>query len=234
VTVEEYMMMDIMKIVQDVQKRIEHLGLFKMTQSKQLTKVQFTSGCPNNCSYCYEPKEIKTYSNEKFFYDHNIHEEIQIMDMNFLSNPDYFKILQSLPVKKSYELVCGFDYRLFNDAIAYQFKENKFIKLRWAWDYGFSQQKKHRQVYKKLLKVGYKPKDLSVFILVNWKTPYIDCVRKLDLLKVWNVKVNDCCFDGGYKIAKPHYWRIDHIKNFRKMCRKHNQIVNFGIDPEEK
>ena len=84
------------------------------------------------------------------------------------------------------------------------------------------------------LKAGYKPKELSMFILVNWKTPYVDCVKKLDLLKVWNVKVNDCCWDGGYKQAKPKYWDIDQVKRFRKMCRKHNQMVLFKIDPEVK
>ena len=73
---------------------------------------------------------------------------------------------------------------------------------------------------------------LSVFILVNWKTPYADCLKKLDLLKVWNVKVNDCCWDGGYKIAKPHYWELSQIKEFRRKCRKHNQLVRFKIDPE--
>ena len=59
-----------------------------------------------------------------------------------------------------------------------------------------------------------------------------DCVRKLDLLKIWNVKVNDCCFDGGYRLAKPLQWKPEHIKKFRKMCRKHNQMIIHKLDPE--
>ena len=35
-------------------------------------------------------------------------------------------------------------------------------------------------------------------------------------------------YDGG----KPIYWHEDQIKLFRKKVRKHNQLVNFKIDPE--
>jgi len=55
----------------------------------------------------------------------------------------------------------------------------------------------------------------------------------LDLCKVWNVKVCDCYFDGQ---VSPHivpiFWTEQQIRDFRKRVRKHNQLVNFGIDPE--
>lgn len=188
--------------------------------------IQFTSGCPNNCSYCYEPKEIKTF-NPEIPRD----KDINILDMNFLSNPNVKEILYSLP-KRRYELICGLDFRLLTQEIADLLREKGFIKIRWAWDYSFNQQKKHKATYIKLIRAGYKPKDLSVFILVNWRIPFTDCCRKLDLLKVWGIKVNDCCFNGGYKIAKPQYWNIEQIKEFRRLCRKHNQLVRFGLDPE--
>jgi hypothetical protein len=52
---------------------------------------------------------------------------------------------------------------------------------------------------------------------------------------VWNVQVVDCYFDGqtGPNIL-PIHWRSDEIKRFRRMCRKHNQLVGFGFDPEMK
>ena len=188
--------------------------------------IQFTSGCPNGCPYCYEPQVIKAY-NPTIPDD----KTVQILDMNFLANPKAREILKSLP-KKHWELICGLDHRLLDQETCNLFKNKGFIKIRWAWDYSFNDQKKHRKILLMLLKAGYRAEDLSVFILVNWKIPYIDCVKKLDLLKVWGVKVNDCCFDGGYKIAKPQYWDIDQIKRFRKMSRKHNQLVRFKIDPE--
>ena len=189
--------------------------------------IKFTDGCPNGCNFCYEPKEIKTY-------DPKIPEDkdIQISDMNFLANPNAIKILQELPLGKTYELICGIDWRILTEEICTQLKQNNFIKIRWAWDYMFSQQKQHQKVWKMFVKVGYKPYELSVFMITNWKIPIEECERKLDLLKIWNVKVNDCCYDGGYKKAKPHYWTPEQIKKFRSKCRKHNQMVLFKIDPE--
>lgn len=204
-----------------------------------MKKIQFTSGCPNQCKYCYEPKEMK-------YYDPNIpsgEEIVQILDMNILANPKHEEIMINLMEanNQSYELVCGVDYRRLNQGLCNLFHNARFKKMRWAWDYSFSDQKKHKKVLQMFLKAGYKPEELSVFILVNWKIPYVECCKKLDLLKIWNVKVNDCCFDGGYpkKIANHVVkgklnWEWDEMKKFRKMCRKHNQMVLFKIDPELK
>lgn len=190
--------------------------------------IQFTKGCPNNCHYCYEPKEME-YLNP----DIPIDQPFQISDMNLLANPDASNIIARCGLSKySKELICGIDYRLLTQDKANWLKENGFIKIRWAWDYNYTQQKIHQRTWKMLVKAGYKPEELSVFMIVNWKIPYVECCKKLDLLKVWNVKVNDCCWDGGYKIAKPVHWKPEHIKKFRAMCRKHNQLVLFKIDPE--
>jgi hypothetical protein len=172
------------------------------------------------------------------YYDPDIPEGgelVQILDMSLLSNPKHEEIIGDLMEarNKAYELICGVDYRRLNQGLCNLLHNARFIKMRWAWDYSFaSGQKKHRKVLQMFLKAGYKPEELSVFILVNWKIPYVDCVKKLDLLKVWNVKVNDCCWDGGYKKAKATYWTPEQMKRFRKMCRKHNQMVLFKIDPE--
>ena len=192
-------------------------------------KIKLTDGCPNGCHYCYEPK-VPT----KYYDMPELKEEyIQILDMNFLSNPSAYYHINALASHMN-ELVCGVDYRLLDQQIANNLWLCNFIKMRWAWDYGLSQQKVHKKVLQTFLKAGYKSKELSVFMLVNWKIPFVECCKKLDLLKVWNVKVNDCCWDGGYKRAKPVYWTPEQIKKFRRMCREHNQIVNFGIFPELK
>ena len=208
-----------------------------------MKQIQFTSGCPNNCQYCYEPKEMK-------YYDPIIPEDnqVQILDMNFLSNPNALEILRQLP-KKKYEFVCGVDYRILTQEICNLIKEKGFIKVRWAWDYGFSQQKIHQKVWRMFKKAGYRNEELSVFVLVNWKIPFIECCKKLDLLKIWNVKVNDCCYDGGYpkneidynnnkRFNGKRFWRYQDIKKFgigkNSLRRKHNQMVLFKIDPELK
>ena len=47
--------------------------------------------------------------------------------------------------------------------------------------------------------------------------------------------MSDCWFDGQTSPnIKPLGWNEEQIKDFRKRCRKHNQLVLFGIDPELK
>ena len=196
-----------------------------------MQKIKLTDGCPNGCAYCYEPKvKPQVYALANFI---PLSKEVQILDMNFLSNPRAWNILLALP-KRKYEMVCGFDFRRLNPKICSLLKEKGFHTIRWAWDYGFNQQKVHNKVWKMFRKAGFRSEDLSVFILSNWKIPYDECCSKLDLLKVWNVKVCDCCFDGGYKTPAAGFWKDDQIKNFRRKCRKHNQMVLFKIDPELK
>lgn len=50
---------------------------------------------------------------------------------------------------------------------------------------------------------------------------------------IWGVKVADTYFDGQLSPnITPRYWCRKDIVAFRKLCRKHNQLVNFEIDPE--
>lgn len=74
-----------------------------------------------------------------------------------------------------------------------------------------------------------------VFMVCNWKTSFDVNMRKLDLLKVWRCQVSDCWFDNQLPPnVQPVHWTLEHIKLFRAKCRKHNQLVTFGIDPEYK
>lgn len=190
-------------------------------------KLLLTEGCPNGCAYCYEP--------QKKFIEHELPDpfplESEIIDMNFLARQNPLQDLLLIP-KGKHQFICGVDYRRITTEIAYTMREKGFIKVRWAWDGLFSQQKIHQRILRKFLHAGYKPSSLMVFMLVNWKIPYVECVKKLELLKIWNVQVSDCCFDGGYKRAAPGFWTDSQRKRFKGMCRKHNQLVRHGIDPE--
>lgn len=205
-----------------------------------MQKIKLTDGCPNQCNYCYEGTMMKYYPMPEIK-----EKNIQILDMNFLANPEANIHIEELGSKKcKTELVCGVDFRLMSQKMACLLKDNGFIKIRWAWDYSFAEgQKIHKKIWEMFTKAGYRPNDLSIFILVNWKISFADCIKKLDLLKIWNVKVNDCCYDGGYKIKTkreydneqyPRFWSYSELKQFRRMCRKHNQMVLFKIDPEIK
>jgi len=105
--------------------------------------------------------------------------------------------------------------------------------IRFAWDLFLRDQYAIKDTINKLTKAGFKPNEIMVFIICNWKIPFeINC-KKLDLLKVWGVQVSDCWYDNQkFPDVIPLHWTSKQCKTFRKMCRRHNQIVTFRIDPE--
>lgn len=191
-------------------------------------RIETSRGCPHLCPFCYEPNKLKVFPLPATTKDF-----VQILDMNFLWQPDVVDRIKQLKNRGTkYEAVCGFDFRYMTQEIANALKEARFVKVRIAWDWYMRDQYKINDALQMLMRAGYKAKELSCFVVTNWKIPVLECERKLDLLKVWNVKVCDCCFDGGYKQAIPEHWTQEEIKEFRAKCRKHNQLVNFRIDPE--
>ena len=196
--------------------------------------IRITDGCPNGCEYCYAPKELMVYPIPEI-----IRNSVKIMDMNLLVQEGALNIIKDLGSRKVkeknvyYELVCGIDYRRLTFEIARALKTCHFIKMRFAWDYGFIKQHEIKAAINCLIKAGYRPKDIMVFILYNWKIPFSENIKKLDLLKVWGVMVADCCFDNQLSPNfKPIHWTMPELITFRQICRKHNQLINFGIDPE--
>lgn len=189
--------------------------------------IRLTEGCPHNCPFCYEPQEYKIFAIPKI-----IRKDVKIMDMNLLAKPEALQILRDLP-KANYELVCGIDYRFLTEEIAIELKK-KVKKIRLAWDWGINQQYKVKDAVKLLKKVGYQGRSIMVFMICNWKIPYSELCKKLDILKIWGVEVADCYFDN--QTAKmgivPIHWSDIEIKEFRRKCRKHNQLVIHGLDPE--
>ena len=196
--------------------------------------IELTNGCPNNCSYCKEETKLTTFAIPKIVKNY-----VQILDMNFLYNPNCINLIKELGLKRVnnkivyYELVCGLDFRLMSLDIAKLLKKNRFIKPRIAWDLGLNYQYKIRNCLNQLKRGGFNPKEIMVFILSNWRVSYYDCLKKLDLLKIWGVKVGDCYFDNQLSPnIKPIYWLKSDIMDFRTKCRKHNQLIGFGYDPE--
>jgi len=202
--------------------------------------IRISEGCPNNCPYCRETKEC---GKEPIYFDipEIVRNKVKIMDMNLMYKPEAIRIINELGSKRVnnkvvyYELICGIDWRYMTQEKANALKKSRFKNIRFAWDYGLDHQMKIKDCVNMLLKAGYKAKELSCFILCNWLVPYKDCLRKLDLLKIWNIKVNDCWFDNQLSPnIEPIWWTKEEIKDFRRKCRKHNQMVLFGIDPELK
>jgi hypothetical protein len=132
-----------------------------------------------------------------------------------------------------YELVCGVDYRYMTKDIAIALKASRFRNIRIAWDSSFGQQCKIKSSVEMLLKVGYRPNEIMIFCICNWRISFSENMRKMDLCKIWNVKMADCYFDNQISPnINPIYWTSEEIKTFRHNVRKHNQMVNFRIDPQ--
>lgn len=198
--------------------------------------VRLTEGCPHNCPFCYEPTEIKVFEIPEI-----VRNKVKIMDMNLLCKKEALTIIKTLGRKKvkgkvvHYELICGIDHRFLTQEIADALKTARFRRMRLAWDWGYEDQFLIKSAVGKLLKAGYKSNDLMVFMICNWRIPYRENLLKLDLCKVWRVKVCDCYFDGQTSPnIVPVFWSSSEIKRFRKKVRKHNQLVNFGVDPQVK
>jgi hypothetical protein len=197
-------------------------------------RIRITEGCPNNCPQCYEPTKIKIFGIPEI-----VRNKVSISDMNLLCKTQALKIINDLGAKRvndkvvEYELICGIDHRFLTQEIANALFKNRFKRIRLAWDGPFSDQKRIKKAIDMLLKAGYVNHDIRVFMVTNYKISMLESLQKLDLLKVWRVQAVDCYFDGQ---VMPHvipiFWSGAEIKEFRHKVRKHNQIVNFGIDPE--
>ena len=206
----------------------------KVDDSEQWIRI--TEGCPNGCGYCYEPKEFKVFEIPEISRN-----KVKIMDMNLLCKPEALEIIKELGRYRvnskvvQYELICGVDYRFLDQELASALKQARFKNIRLAWDHAFALQKNIKSAIKLLLNAGYDSKTITVFMVCNWKVPIVENFRKMDLCKVWRVKIADCWYDNQ---LSPHilpiYWAEEEIKLFRRRVRKHNQTVTFGVDPEYK
>jgi hypothetical protein len=198
--------------------------------------IRLSEGCPNRCPYCAEPLESKWFGIPEITKNN-----VRILDMNLLSKKEAYgaiNYLGRLKVNKKviyYELVCGIDYRIMTQELADLLHKNRFINIRIAWDWGFKEQRKIRAVLLMLRKAGYNYKDVGAFMITNWRISYEECERKRELCAIWNIQVLDCIFDNqsGKTNPIPIFWKSEELRAFRKKVRKQNQLVNFGIDPEE-
>jgi len=199
--------------------------------------IRLSEGCPNKCPFCRESFEnpgLKVFEIPEIKKN-----KVKILDMNLLCHKEAIEIIKELGRRRCnnkviyYELLCGVDYRFLTQDIAVALKQSRFKHIRLAWDHSFRLQKIIKEKTKFLLNAGYHPRDIMIFIICNWKIPYEECLKKMELCKVWNFQIADCYFDNQLSPnIKPIYWKEEEIKSFRKKVRRHNMLVNFKIDPE--
>lgn len=196
--------------------------------------IRLSQGCPHQCPWCYEPREYEVYPIPKIE-----KHDVGIIDMNLLCKPEALQILKDLPVNNgkiiTYEFICGIDYRFLTKEIALELRKHHFKRIRIAWDWFYKDQLKVKDKLKILYDVGYKPEDLIIFMICNHHSiKFEECVAKVDICKIWNVKVADCYYDNQIEIFKtfiPIGWTTEQAHMFRRMVRRHNRLVNWKMDP---
>jgi len=208
--------------------------------------IEVNRGCLRQCSFCYADPNYKTFPvpkierrvvqiiGEGFLYDKGIKTKIVELGNARVSNRVVY-----------YGLSRGIDFRLLDNRLAELLSKNRvgiinnkgrwYKGMRFAWDGGMGDKALALKTIETLIRVGYKREHIQVFVLANWKIPFDVCVEKLDHLKEWGVKVDDCMWNTTKREKLPLYWTKEQLAILRKKSRKHNQLINFkGYDPEQK
>lgn len=200
----------------------------------QVTKI--TEGCPNSCSFCFSG-DFKVLGVPKFKRN-----RVLLTDENLLAHPQIEDVLRELSLVRLngkvvyYEAICGFEKSRLTLDVCELLKKARFGNIRFAWDEKLTM-KSQTIAYatiKKLMSVGYAPEAISIFVLTNWEVGMRDCFKKMDLMKVWGVKINDCCYNCNYSDPVSEGWELEEIRKFRKGAREHNLVVKYKVFPEER
>lgn len=224
-------------------KRIDYPQVNRVDENN-VQWIELNRGCRRGCSFCYADQNYKVFEcpeikskivqiiGEGILYDSEIKRKIIELGQKRLNG----KVIY-------YGLSQGIDFRLLTEELAKLLSINRFgiinnkgkwyKGLRFAWDLGMEHKELAKKTIELLESVGYRRKQIQVFVLVNWKISYEVCVEKLNLLKEWGVKIDDCFWNTTKKEKTEHFWSYENLVDFRRKARKHNQLINFdGYDPE--
>ena len=201
--------------------------------------IKLSEGCPYGCSFCFNGKVD--------FKEHHIptikSNKVIIHDDAFLSKKDILNVIFKLGSREIdnrvvyYEILQGINKKDLTPEIAIGLYQNRFKKIRFAWDGSYSRNNMYKVLdcIKMLTNAGYKKKDLMCYILSNYYISLPENMCKLDSLKVKNIPVCNCRYRKNYLDPKvyPEHWTMNEIEYFTERCRTHNQLIKFdGYDPE--
>ena len=216
--------------------------------------IHTTRGCIRKCGFCgvyvIEPDWLckKTIKDEIF------KKKIVFYDNNLLANPYIKNILDELiELKKakkiSYiESQSGFDGRLLinNPSYATKMKEAGFKNPRIAWDHHYSDKDFIHEQLKILFKAGFKPREISVFMIYNHDIDYNEMEDKRAACFEWGVQITDCRnrpldkTTDNYnprkqKQTRQEYhinpnWTDYEVRSFRRNVRRHNICIRMDAD----
>ena len=215
--------------------------------------IHASRGCFRKCPFCGVWKIEEQITFKKSIKKEICSNKLIFFDNNLLANPYIEHILNEIantkwngkPIKC--EAVCGIDFRILlqNPKLARLLKKARFENLRIAWDWHYDQWKEVKKALDLLTRVGYKSKDVFIFMLYNWEIPFEEMEKKRIKCWEWKVQIADCRYRplnqiyDNYNSAKiqtheDYYihpkWTDAEVKQFRKNVRRQNICVRFGLN----
>lgn len=216
--------------------------------------IHTTRGCIRKCGFCGVYIVEPDWLYKKSIKDEIFMKKIIFYDNNLLANPYIKNILNELlELKKekkiSYiESQSGFDGRLLinNPSYAQKMKDAGFKNPKIAWDHHYSDADFIHEQLKILFKAGFKPREISVFMIYNHDIDYNEMEDKRVKCFEWGVQITDCRnrpldrTDDGYnprkrKQSNKEYhinpnWTDEEVRAFRRNVRRHNICIRMDSD----
>ncbi len=214
-------------------------------------------GCRRHCEFCGTWKIENEIVNKSSIVAEIKKKNLVFYDNNFFHNPNIEDILSELITLKERKQISvvesqsGFDGRelLENPKLAILIKKAGFKYPKIAWDWGLNQEHLIKQQIDILKDAGYKSRDISVFMIYNWKYTFDEMEEKRKKCWNWRVQISDCRYrplDQLFDNYNPHLmnqsiddyyihtasgWNDTKIKLFRRHIRQQNicirQRLNF-------
>ena len=143
------------------------------------------------------------------------------------------------------ECQSGFDGRILTQDLAIRIKEARFINPRIAWDNSYDDYEDIEKQIRLLINAGYKPKEIYIFMVYNFKIPFEIMEAKRKKCYEWGVQIADCryrplnqTFDNyipskNNQTNKEYFihsiWEDKQVKLFRANIRKQNICIRHDF-----
>lgn len=226
-------------------------------------------GCTRKCGFCgtykIEPdwlckKSIKEeiLRNQEYLYNKkktNL-KKIIFYDNNLLANENIENILNDLiELKKDkkinyVESQSGFDGRVLrqNPHLAKLLKKAGFKNPKIAWDHSVKEAPLIKEQKDLLIEAGFLPKEISIFMIYNYKIPYEEMEEKRVKCAEWGVQITDCRYrpldaeddnyspykkeqgTEDYHIHEESDWTDAKVRKFRRNIRRHNICMRHDME----
>lgn len=190
---------------------------------------------------------------KKTIRDEVVKKKLVFYDNNLLANPYIEDLLSELIQLRREKVITrcesqsGFDGRVLRlkPHLAQLLQEAGFKNPRIAWDGSVTLYKDIQEMVQILVDAGYKPGDISIFMIYNYNLTYTEVETKRSLIYQLGCQVNDCRYHpttqtyDNYNPHKHHQssrdyyihplWTDREVRLFRKNCRRHNICIRYRM-----